>query len=33
LVASEDFEQAKQRCDPSALNKGKEIAQSLAEML
>ena len=33
LIAAEDFEQAKQRCDPSALNKGKEIAQSLAEML
>mgnify|MGYP000005745151 CR=1 FL=1 len=33
LIATEDFEQAKQRCDPSALNKGKEIAQSLAEML
>ena len=33
LVATEDFEQAMQRCDPSALNKGKEIAQSLAEML
>ena len=33
LIAAEDFEQAKQRCDPSALNKGKEIAQSLAELL
>jgi 6,7-dimethyl-8-ribityllumazine synthase len=33
LIATEDFEQAKLRCDPSALNKGKEIAQSLAEML
>jgi len=33
LIAAEDFEQARQRCDPSALNKGKEIAQSLAEML
>ena len=33
LIATEDFEQAKQRCDPYALNKGKEIAQSLAEML
>ena len=33
FIATEDFEQARQRCDPSALNKGKEIAQSLAEML
>ena len=33
LIATENFDQAKQRCDPSALNKGKEIAQSLAEML
>ena len=33
LIAAENFEQAKQRCDPSALNKGREIAQSLAEML
>ena len=33
LIATENFEQAKQRCDPSALNKGREIAQSLAEML
>ena len=33
LIATENFDQAKQRCDPFALNKGKEIAQSLAEML
>jgi len=33
LIATENFEQAHRRCDPEALNKGKEIAQSLAEML
>ena len=33
LIATENFDQAKRRCDPSDLNKGKEIAQSLAEML
>ena len=33
LIATENFEQAKRRCDSSDLNKGKEIAQSLAEML
>ena len=33
LIATEDFEQAKDKIYPSELNKGKEIAQSLAEML
>ena len=33
LIATEDFDQAKRRCDPSDLNKGKEIAQSLAEIM
>jgi 6,7-dimethyl-8-ribityllumazine synthase len=33
LIATENFDQAKKRCDPSELNKGKEIAQSLAETL
>jgi 6,7-dimethyl-8-ribityllumazine synthase len=33
LIATENFDQAKRRCDPSELNKGKEIAQSLAETL
>lgn len=33
LIATGNFEQAKERTDPSMLNKGKEIAQSLVEML
>jgi 6,7-dimethyl-8-ribityllumazine synthase len=33
LIATENFDQAQRRCDPTELNKGKEIAQSLAEML
>ena len=33
LIATEDFDQAQRRCDPKELNKGKEIAQSLAEIL
>ena len=33
LIASENLQQAKERVDPSKLNKGREIAQSLIEML
>lgn len=33
LIAAESFEQAKQRSDPSQLDKGKEVAQSLVEMM
>jgi 6,7-dimethyl-8-ribityllumazine synthase len=33
LIATENLEQAKQRTNQSQLNKGKEIAQSLVEML
>jgi len=33
LIATENFEQAKERTDPSMMNKGREIAQSLVEML
>jgi 6,7-dimethyl-8-ribityllumazine synthase len=33
LIAAENFSQAKERTDASKLNKGKEIAQSLVEML
>ena len=33
LIATENFEQAKQRTSQSQLNKGKEITQSLVEML
>ena len=33
LIATENFDQAKRRCDPFDLNKGKEIAQSLAEIM
>jgi len=33
LIATENFKQAKERTDPSMLNKGREIAQSLVEML
>jgi 6,7-dimethyl-8-ribityllumazine synthase len=33
LIAAENLTQAKERTDPSKLNKGKEVAQSLVEML
>jgi len=33
LIAAENFSQAQERTDSSKLNKGKEIAQSLVEML
>tara|TARA_B100000287_G_scaffold435557_1_gene504476 strand:- start:2257 stop:2703 length:447 start_codon:yes stop_codon:yes gene_type:complete len=33
LIATENFEQAKERADPLMMNKGREIAQSLIEML
>ena len=33
LIASENLQQAKDRVSPSKLNKGREIAQSLVEML
>tara|TARA_Y100001970_G_scaffold281845_1_gene393451 strand:+ start:1301 stop:1747 length:447 start_codon:yes stop_codon:yes gene_type:complete len=33
LIAAEDFSQAKERTNALKLNKGKEIAQSLVEML
>ena len=33
LIAAENLSQAKERTDSSKLNKGKEIAQSLVEML
>ena len=33
LIAAENLSQAQERTDSSKLNKGKEIAQSLAEML
>ena len=33
LIAAENLSQAKERTDASKLNKGKEIAQSLVEML
>ncbi|MFL2718305.1 MAG: 6,7-dimethyl-8-ribityllumazine synthase [Gammaproteobacteria bacterium] len=33
LIATENLLQAEERVDPSKLNKGKEIAQSLVEML
>ena len=33
LIAAENLSQAKERSDASKLNKGKEIAQSLVEML
>tara|TARA_B100000686_G_C16544451_1_gene839136 strand:+ start:470 stop:916 length:447 start_codon:yes stop_codon:yes gene_type:complete len=33
LITTENLQQAKERTDPSKLNKGKEIAQSLIEML
>ena len=33
LIASENLQQAKERVSPKKLNKGREIAQSLVEML
>ena len=33
LIATENLQQAKERVSPSKLNKGREIAQSLVEML
>jgi 6,7-dimethyl-8-ribityllumazine synthase len=33
LIATENLLQAEERADPSKLNKGREIAQSLVEML
>ena len=33
LIATENLLQAEERVDPSKLNKGREIAQSLVEML
>lgn len=33
LITTENLQQAKERTDPSKLNKGKETAQSLIEML
>jgi 6,7-dimethyl-8-ribityllumazine synthase len=33
LIAAENLSQAQERTDSSKLNKGKEIAQSLVEML
>ena len=33
LIATENLQQAKDRVSPSKLNKGREIAQSLVEML